>query len=76
MAKIHNVKKRMPLLFSRETERNWLTPGLTEADIQELMKPFPEENMQAHTISKLITSRTENSNVPEITNQVTYPELN
>ena len=65
----------LPLIFSRDIERNWLQPGLNEAEIQELMIPFPEEEMQAHTISKLITSRTENSNVPDITKDVSYPEL-
>ena len=75
MAKVHNVKKRMPLILNRETEKEWLYPSLKPEDIKALMKPFPEQEMEAHTIGKLITSRTENSDVPDIMKRVAYAEL-
>jgi putative SOS response-associated peptidase YedK len=66
MEKIHNTKKRMPVILPREVEKHWLDVNLKKEEIQSLMTQYPEDNMQAWTISKLITSRTENSNVPEV----------
>lgn len=75
MEKIHNIKKRMPLIFPKEIEREWLNPKLGKEEIAALMKPLDERHMSAHTISKLITSRKEYSNVPAITEQYQYPEI-
>ena len=57
MARIHNLKKRMPLIFDREMEKEWLNPTLDKKQIMELMAIFPDKDMVAYTISKLITSR-------------------
>lgn len=50
-------------------------PNLTREQISSIMKPF-EGEMNAHTISKLITSRTEDSNVSEVKEKREYPEIN
>ncbi|MFN8352927.1 MAG: SOS response-associated peptidase [Spirosomataceae bacterium] len=47
MAEIHNVKKRMPLILSRETEWEWLNVSLPKAHVQSLMIPFDEHLMKA-----------------------------
>jgi putative SOS response-associated peptidase YedK len=65
----------MPLIFSRETEREWLANKLTKEDITNLTRPLDEAQMEAYTISKLITCRTENSNVSEISELFNYVEL-
>jgi hypothetical protein len=44
-------------------------------DIQQFFKPFSESEMAYHTISKLITSKVKNSNVPEVLEACEYPEL-
>lgn len=75
MAKIHNTKKRMPVILPRDEERTWLQDGLSAAELQALMKPFPAELMEAYTISRLITSRTENRNQPQVQEACVYPEL-
>lgn len=75
MAKIHNLKLRMRFILSKDKARNWLEPNLTESDIKELMKPLDENLMTAHTISKRITSRTENPDSPETLTPYSYPEL-
>ena len=60
MSKIHNNPNikgpRMPLILSEELENSWLNPIEKETDIQnikELIKPFPEEKLQAYTTRKL-----------------------
>ncbi len=75
MAKIHNVKLRMPLILTREIEQDWLNPNLNENQINELMKPLDEGRLEAHTISKLITNRNENPDKIEVQAPFEYPEL-
>ncbi|MCE3278326.1 MAG: hypothetical protein K0S44_517 [Bacteroidetes bacterium] len=75
MAKIHNLKLRMPLILPKEKLNNWLQPDLSEEEITGIMKPFDGEQMAAHTISKRITSRTENPDSPETLAPFEYPEL-
>ncbi len=75
MEKIHNLKKRMPVIVLPQLYKKWLTPDLTKEEISAFFIPYPESAMQYHTISKRITSRTENSNVPEVSAPFTFPEL-
>ena len=75
MARIHNSKKRMPVIIPPKLYEKWLSPGLDKEGIQSFFKPYPDTEMEAYTIGKLITSRTGDSNVPEIMDPVTYPEL-
>lgn len=75
MARIHNVKLRMPMILSPDKYEAWLSPATTREDIAQLLIPYDDSEMTAHTISKRITSRTENSDVPEVTDPFTYPEL-
>jgi putative SOS response-associated peptidase YedK len=75
MAMIHNTKKRMPLILPMESEKKWLDNNLNNEGLKTLMVPFDENKMEAHTISKLITSRTGNRNVSNIQESFEYPEL-
>lgn len=51
-AYIHNTKKRMPVILSKENEDIWLDPKLSKPDIQALLKPFDENKMNAYVIDK------------------------
>lgn len=75
MARIHNLKQRMPVILHPDDYPRWLQPDLSPEDIKALLQPYPEMAMASHTISKLITSRSEDSNVPEVTQPYLYPEL-
>ena len=75
MERIHNLKKRMPFILPKETESRWLNDQLTKEDVEAMLLPFPESGMQAHTISKLITSRTESPNVPRVIEPFEYADL-
>ena len=75
MAKIHNVKLRMPLIFDKETMHQWIEPNMSQEQITNLMKPFDENKMEAYTISKLITSRTDNPNQAKVKEPFEYLEL-
>ena len=75
MERIHNSKKRMPVILPKELEGRWLDEGLEKEEVLEMTGAYPEEKMTAHTISKLITSRKEDSNVKEVQKEFEYPEL-
>jgi putative SOS response-associated peptidase YedK len=66
MERIHNSKKRMPFILPRNIEANWLDQKLQKEEIKQLINSLEEKEMTAHTISKLITSRFESSNTPEV----------
>jgi putative SOS response-associated peptidase YedK len=75
LRKIHNKKKRMPVILPREIERGWLDNTLSNDEIKGYLKPYPDSEMKAHTISRLITSKTENRNAPRVIEPYSYPEL-
>lgn len=73
MTEIHNNKKRMPLIITEDKRERWLGDINKEA-IQELMQPLPDGILQAHTVSKLLTSRTEDRNVQAVQDYLEYPK--
>jgi putative SOS response-associated peptidase YedK len=76
MARIHNKKKRMPVILSQDDEEKWLDNQTSQNVINQLMQPYADREMDAYTISRLITSRTEARNVKEVIEKFEYPELN
>ncbi|MFN8286820.1 MAG: SOS response-associated peptidase [Chitinophagales bacterium] len=62
---VHNSKKRMPLILHSFDEEKWLDPKLSEEQLNQLMKPFPNEYLAAYTIGKRITDRNINPDSPE-----------
>jgi putative SOS response-associated peptidase YedK len=70
MADIHNTKKRMPLILDQRNMNDWIDDELPKSAIIELMQGCDDTNMAAHPISKIISSKTVNSDIPEITNPV------
>ena len=75
MEKIHNLKKRMPLILSPDDEMKWLDSTLKTDSVKELIKPFPEKRMKAYTISRMANNARTNRDIPEIMNPVDYGEL-
>jgi len=75
MAKIHNTKKRMPVILSKEHALHWLDHNFSFEQKQDLLVPCADNLLGQHTISKLITSRKENSNTPQVMLPYEYPEL-
>jgi putative SOS response-associated peptidase YedK len=75
MAKIHNKKKRMPVILSREDEKKWIISKIDKDASMNILKPFDENKMKAFTISKLITAKGQNPNVPEVIKPFKYNNL-
>lgn len=75
MEKIHNTKKRMPLILSYEDSCSWLDDSLGRNQIVALIKPYPESMMSACTISMKANKPGTLRNVPDIMIPVNYPEI-
>lgn len=75
--KVHNTKKRQPVILSRELESVWLEDGLTTTDIDAIIhRPYNVDEISAYPVSKDLLSPRHDSNTPEILNPINYPELN
>ena len=66
MADIHNSAKRMPLQIDERNIDVWLSDDLPKAGIIELMNPCSDIHMTAHRVSTILSSKTVDSNIPEI----------
>ena len=75
LEKIHNIKKRMPVIIPPHLYKKWLEKDLPAEDIKSFFHPYPDSAMNNYTISKLITSRSSNSNTPEVISPFSFPEL-
>jgi putative SOS response-associated peptidase YedK len=75
LTKIHNLKERMPVILPPESEREWLNNELTDEQIRSFFPAIDDRLLEAHTISRLITSRVKNPNTPEVQEKFDYAEL-
>jgi len=53
-----------------------LNPEIGEENLKELMVPYDDSDMRAHAISRDLTKRDVDTNVPEILVEKSYSELN
>lgn len=72
MQKIHNRKKRMPVILPSGDETSWLDFSL---NTQSLKSSYPSESMEAWTVSRLLTDRSQDKNIPEVQVFHEYPEI-
>jgi putative SOS response-associated peptidase YedK len=75
LEKIHNKKQRMPVILPKEDEQEWLQCLLDKDHATSFLGPYDDRKMEAYTISRLITSHSQNPNTPEVLEPYTYPEL-
>jgi putative SOS response-associated peptidase YedK len=54
----------MPVILNAEDEAAWLNPGLSLAEAQALLVPFPADRLMAYAVSPKVNSPT--YNIPDI----------
>lgn len=81
MSKIHNNPKlegpRMPVILPKEFQDAWLNPLVNEKEceqLKELLIPFDENELKAHTVSRL-KGKDATGNKPEALKEFVYAEL-
>jgi putative SOS response-associated peptidase YedK len=75
LEKIHNTKKRMPVILPKERERYWLDHNLRKDALQALLQPYDPELMEAYPVSKLVNKLGFNTTNPEVLKSQDYPDL-
>jgi putative SOS response-associated peptidase YedK len=66
MAGIHNTQKRMPLMIDERNINAWIDKDLAKGSVVELMNPSDDTSMAAYPVSKMLSAKKVNSDVPEI----------
>lgn len=75
-AKIHNLKKRQPVILDQDQTKNWLSNDLGQEDIKGLIHTtYPESSLKAYSVSKDLFSPKVDSNIETIVDEVKYSEL-
>jgi putative SOS response-associated peptidase YedK len=75
LEKIHNTKKRMPVILPREKERQWLQDDADKDTIKSLLEPFDETEMEAYPVSNMINKLGFNTTHPEVLERQEYADL-
>ncbi len=70
LEKVHNTKKRMPLILPEDKERKWLIKKLGEEEIKEFFKIYEYRDLIAYPVSKRIFLKSSEGNSEVIKNQV------
>lgn len=73
MKEIHNVKQRMPFILKDSQISDWL--GNDPEIAKNLLSPYPQELMKAHTVSPLASSASSDRNIVLVQQKYHYPEL-
>lgn len=66
MEKIHNTKKRMPVILPQEAEGQWISGDISLHKANKLLTPFPEEDLRAYTVSPAVSRPNVNPLDPDI----------
>ena len=75
-ASIHNLRKRQPVILHKSFEQEWLKDSLSENQVKELIiATFPDNELEAYTVSKDLFNPRIDSDTPDILDKVTYLEL-
>jgi putative SOS response-associated peptidase YedK len=67
---IHNTKKRMPLILPKYALETWVDPSTSINEINNMMKPYPDDLMSAYTITQNAGNARFNRNIPEIKQRI------
>jgi putative SOS response-associated peptidase YedK len=75
LEKIHNTKKRMPVILPVEREKLWLQSAMDREAIQSLLQPYDMHQMEAYPVSGAIYKLGFNTTHPEVIARHQYPDL-
>jgi len=73
LEKIHNTKKRMPVILDPHKEKKWINPKLDREEARSLMIAYPDKEMIAHPVRKDINKSSTNHHSSSIIEPITYP---
>ena len=75
LEKIHNNKKRMPLVLTKAQESSWIDPAASKTDLKAIIKTPEAADLEAYTISRELNKPSHDRNTEAALVPVEYPEL-
>jgi putative SOS response-associated peptidase YedK len=75
MGKIHNSKKRMPVILPEESEKEWIDAKKPATLIKELCRSLDQEQLEAYPVARINPSKVDNNQSEEVLSPFHYPEL-
>ncbi len=57
LEKIHNLKKRMPVILPQAIEMDWIKEGNDRTQTESYLRAFPQDEMTAYSVSRRISSK-------------------
>lgn len=72
MEKIHNTKKRMPVILDNQDESTWISEHLDTTAKNRLLVPYTDAALKAYTIGNAISSRNADPSDPEMIRPVNH----
>lgn len=73
MERIHNTKQRMPVILPAEKELDWINGDISIRKINQLLLPFNENELLAHTVSPAISKADAQPADPDIIKPYNHP---
>lgn len=75
MERIHNTKKRMPVILDQDNAETWMDSNGETSEKLKLLKAIPSGKLTAYPVSPKASNARADRNIPEITEPYNYPEL-
>ena len=75
MAQIHNTRKRMPVILSRENENRWIDNKMESEEIIQMLKPYDANKMEAYPVDRSIIKLGFNTTNPSAITKKEYEDL-
>lgn len=75
LEKVHNTKKRMPVILKKENEDRWLEDIQDIEQIRSMLLPYYATEMEAYTVQKGINNLGFNATNADVIKQHIFPEL-
>ncbi len=74
LEKIHNSKKRMPVILSETNEKEWLRNDAPSTELDNLLLPADDDVLEAWSISRRIATKDVDPSDSRLLDPVEYPE--
>ncbi len=74
MERIHNTKKRMPVILTPDNEKEWISGDISLHKARQLLLPLEENEMHAHVISPSFSKAGADPTNPLIIESIDYQE--
>jgi putative SOS response-associated peptidase YedK len=72
MEKIHNTKKRMPVILFENNANTWIQTPCDEKELKKLLLPYDSTQLNAYTIGKNISNASSDPNDPSVLKKIDY----